>query len=278
MRIHSWVMQRIDAVAIFICAGAITAPSQSPPSSVARSGSCFLLLDTTSGQLTRDPGDICTTRLPPASTFKIPHALAALDSGVIKGTDEVIAYDGAPRDYEAWRRDHTLASAMRFSVLWYFQEIARRLGMGREEFYLRRLRYGNADPSSGLTTFWLGGSLRISPEEQLTFVRRLYYAELPVRESAMRMVREILVQPPGVVVNAMGEHPFDAPWPPNTLVSAKTGSASFDGTRAVRWIVGHVRRETRAWIFVSCVVGGGEVDPMAAIDLAARSLRKYGVL
>jgi beta-lactamase class D len=241
-------------------------------------GSCFLLLDTKEGTLKRDPADVCTARLPPASTFKIPHALAALESGVIKSADDVIAFDGRPHDYEAWRRDHTLATAMRYSVVWYFQEIAKRLGMDREEFYLRRLRYGNADPSSGLTTFWLGGSLRISPEEQLTFLRRLYYDELPLSERTMQAVREILIQPAGVIVNATGPHSFDAPWPSGTVVSAKTGSTSFGAGRAVRWLVGRVERERRAWIFVSCVTGATDLDAMAAVDLAAAELRANNVL
>jgi len=129
-------------------------------------GSCFLLLDARTSNLKRLLDDICSTRLPPASTFKIPHAIAALDSGVIKNADEVVAYDGSLQEYEAWRRDHTLRSAMRYSVVWYFQEIAKRLTMNREAFYLRRLCYGNADPSSDLTTFWLGGSLRISPSSR----------------------------------------------------------------------------------------------------------------
>ena len=237
-----------------------------------------MLLDTKTGGLTRDPADICTTRLPPASTFKIPHALAALDSGVLKDVNEVIPYDGTQYEYEVWRRDQTLASAMRYSAVWFFQRVAERLGTGREEFYLRRLRYGNADPSSGLTTFWLGESLRISPEEQLTFLRRLYYGELPVSDRAMSAVRDVLIQPPGVVVNATGEHPFDAPWPPATSVSAKTGSVSFQETHAVRWIVGRVERGPQAWIFVSCVTGAADLDAMAAVDLAARSLRLRHVL
>ena len=83
------------------------------------SGSCFLLLDAANGTVVRDPDAICEARVPPASTFKIPHAIAALDSGVVKGVDDVIAYDGSPRDYESWRHDHTLASAMRFSVVSY---------------------------------------------------------------------------------------------------------------------------------------------------------------
>jgi len=240
-------------------------------------GSCFLLLDENSGATARD-GDVCSTRLPPASTFKIPHAIAALDSGVIKGANEIIKYDGSPRDYEVWRRDHTLASAMRYSVVWYFQEIARRLGMDRERSYLQRLQYGNADPSSGLTTFWLGGSLRISPDEQLAFLRRLYSGTLPVAAPAMQTVREILVQKSGSVTNATGDHPFDAPWPAGTTLSAKTGSTSFERSRAVRWIVGRVERAGRAWLFVSCVTGPSDVDGMAAVDLAARALRGKGVL
>jgi len=242
------------------------------------SGSCFLLLDTHSGDFTRSPDQVCDTRLPPASTFKIPHAIAALESKVIKDANDVIPYDGTPREYETWRRDHTLASAMRYSVVWYFQAIATRLGPGGEDFYLRRLRYGNADPSSGLTTFWLGGSLRISPIEQMTFLRRLYYGELPVADRSMQIVRDILVQPANVVVNATGEHPFDAPWPAETVVSAKTGSTSFAPQRAVRWIVGHVKRDGRAWLFVSCVTGADDLDGNAAIDLAARELKAHKVL
>jgi beta-lactamase class D len=247
-----------------------------PPSPPA--GACFLLFDAANGTLLRNPEAVCDTRLPPASTFKIPHAIAALDSGVINSVDEVIKYDGAPRDYEASRRDHTLASAMRYSVVWYFQEIAKRLGMEREERYLRRLRYGNADPSSGLTTFWLGGSLLISPTEQITFLRRLYDAKLPVPDRVMKAVTDILIQPDGFVVNATGEHPFDAPWPSGTQLSAKTGSTTFGDHRAVRWIVGHVQRGGHAWIFVSCVTGADDIDGSAAIDLAARSLRQKGVL
>ena len=159
---------------------------------------CFLLYEVGKGEVRRRPADICTTRLLPASTFKIPHALAALDAGVVSGADEVIKYDGAPTTMEAWRHDHTLQTAMRDSVVWYFQHLARRLGMERERAYLRRFDYGNADPSSGLTTFWLGGSLQIRPEEQLRFMQRLYRDELPASPSAMRIVRQLIVQPPSL--------------------------------------------------------------------------------
>jgi beta-lactamase class D len=238
----------------------------SPPSS------CFLLFEIGVGEVRRLPSESCSTRITPASTFKIPHALTALDSGVLSGPNVAFGYDGATDVPETWKRDHTLATAMRYSVVWYFQRVAKMLGPDHEREYLVKLDYGNQDSSSSLTTFWLNESLKISPDEQERFLVRLYTDALPVSKEAMRTVREILVQPSGVVVNAWGEHPFDAPWPEGTVVSAKTGSGD-----NVRWLVGHVQRERREWVFVSCVVGAG-LDPLAAIDLAAKPLRAEHVL
>jgi beta-lactamase class D len=214
----------------------------------------------------------------PASTFKIAHALAALDAGVVRDENETIAYDGAEVPFDAWRRDHTLPSAIRYSVVWFFQRIAERLGMEREREYLRRFDFGNADPTSGLTTFWLGGSLVVSPEEELRFLLRLYQHDLPVAERASAIVRRILIQPSNVVVSALGEQPFGGPWPEGTILSAKTGRAKDASGQDVRWLVGHVERDGRAWVFVSCVVGDSDVSSSAAIDLAASSLRDAGVL
>jgi beta-lactamase class D len=242
------------------------------------SGSCFLLYEVGVGEVRRTPSAICTTRLLPASTFKVPHALAALDAGVLSGPDDPFAYDGARLPFESWRRDHTVRSAMRYSVVWYFQRVAEKLGMAREREYLKKFDYGNADPSSGLTTFWLGGSLQITPEEQLRFIRRLYSDELPASRTAHRIVRELLVQPQGVVTNATGEIPFAAPWPSGTVVSAKTGSGTDRSGATVRWIVGHVARGQRSWLFVSCVAGAETTPVLAAVDLAAASLQQNGVL
>ena len=244
----------------------------------ASTSSCFLLHETGKGEVRRRPAGLCTTRLLPASTFKIPHALAALDAGVVSGPDELMKYDGAPTTMEAWRHDHTLATAMRDSVVWYFQRIAQRLSMERERAYLRKFDYGNADPSSGLTTFWLGGSLQITPAEQLTFMQRLYADELPAKPAAMRAVRQLIVQPQGLITNALGRHPFAAPWPAGTTVSAKTGSGTDRSGKSVRWLVGHVARGERSWLFVSCVAGGEDTAALAAVDQAAAALREERIL
>jgi beta-lactamase class D len=245
----------------------------------AAADSCFLFYQVGAGELDADRSPLCDMRVSPASTFKIPHALAALDAGVVRGPQDTIRFGGGPANLpEAWRHDHTLATAIRYSVVWYFQRLAERLGMERERDYLRRLAYGNEDPGSGLTTFWNGGSLEISPREQERFLVRLYEDSLPVTKRAMTDVREMLVQLPNVVTNAMGAHPFDSPWPEGVTVSAKTGSTTDREGRGVRWIVGQVKRDGRAYLFVSCVVGAPDTPAGAAIDLAARELRRRGVL
>lgn len=259
-----------------------TAPTDAVGSihSARPSVSCFLLFQIGVGEVRRAPASGCAARVSPESTFKIPHALAALDSGVIEGPDTVLPYDGSPMTFPAWRRDHTLASAMRYSVVWYFQRIADLLGPAREREYLTRFGYGNEDASLPQRRFWLDGSLLISPDEQEHFLVRLYEDEgkLPVSEAAIHAVRESLVQPPGVIVNAAGEHRFANPWPVDAVVSAKTGSGTGARSGDVRWLVGHVRRGLQSWVFVSCVTGGRELDPLAAVSLAAKSLHAEQVL
>lgn len=241
-------------------------------------GACFLLYEAGVGEIARAPSDVCKTRITPASTFKIPHALIALDTGAASGPDDTLAWDGKGDWPESSRRAHTLASAIRNSVVWYFQKMAERIGEKQEKSYLGKFAYGNQDIDSGLTSFWLGGSLQITPEEQLAFLRKLYEGKLPVKFDSMSAVQAMLIQPPGAVVNALGEQPFAAPWPEDASVSAKTGSATDADGRAVRWLVGRIRRGSHSYIFVSCVIGGKDLDGNAAVELAAKSLRENAIL
>lgn len=252
--------------------------SQGAQGSAGGRGSCFLLYEMGVGQIRANPSTSCATRVSPQSTFKIPHALAAVDAGVIQDAGTLLKYDGRAVDQEIWRRDHTLATAMRYSVVWYFQEIAKRLGADRERAYLDALEYGNRDASSGLTTFWLGGSLAISPDEQQGFLLKLYAGRLPVKPRSLDIVRRLLIQPNGRVTNALGEHPFAQPWPKDAVVSAKTGAGSTGDGRAVRWLVGHVRRGPRSWIFVSNVVSDADLPALAAVQQAERALVDEGIL
>ncbi len=92
--------------------------------------------------------------------------MIGLESGVIPDADYVIKWDGTTYPIAAWNQDHTLRSAIKNSVVWYFQESARRVGHEKMQQYINLVGYGNRDISGSIDSFWLDGGLRISPDEQ----------------------------------------------------------------------------------------------------------------
>ena len=50
----------------------------------------------------------------PASTFKIPNSLIALETGVVADPDkDVFKWDGVKRSIEPWNKDHTMRTRVR---------------------------------------------------------------------------------------------------------------------------------------------------------------------
>lgn len=131
-------------------------------------------------------------RYTPASTFKIPHSLFALDAGLLKDEHQVIPWDRVKRPIESWNGDQTLRSSMRSSVVWVYERFAQELGSTREVAYMRSVGYGNA-LATGQTPFWVEGDLAISCAEQIAFLQRLYRNELPFRIEHQRLVKDVMV-------------------------------------------------------------------------------------
>ena len=108
----------------------------------------------------------------PASTFKIPNSIIALETGVVEDPDkDVFKWDGVTRSIEAWNKDHTLRSAIAVSAVPVYQEIARRIGAERMQKYVDLFDYGNRDIGGGIDQFWLTGNLRIDPDPADRFRR-----------------------------------------------------------------------------------------------------------
>lgn len=200
-------------------------------------------------------------RFSPASTFKIPNAVVAIDTGVVRDERQVFAWDGSPRAMATWRRDHTLRTAMKYSVVPVFQAIARQVGEARMQEYVTGFAYGNADIGGGIDRFWLDGKLAISPVEQIEFLRKLYDNALPASERSQRIVKDILV----------------CEATPDCVVRAKTG---YSGSREPRigWWVGWVERDDNVYFFAMNldITDPGRLDDRIAISKDI--LRAEGVL
>ena len=160
----------------------------------------------------------------PASTFKIPNSIIALETGVVADPDkDVFKWDGTTRSIEAWNRDHTLRSAIAASVVPVYQEIARKIGPERMQKYVDLLEYGNRNIGGGIDQFWLTGDLRIDPMQQVDFVDRLRRGVLPVSKRSQELVRDILP------VTKFG----------NATIRAKSGLLGAEaGKPSLGWMVG----------------------------------------
>ena len=88
----------------------------------------FVLLNGRTGEAIRFNEKRAGIRFPPCSTFKIPNSAIALETGVAPNADFVLPYDPALKQEGDWARDHSLRSAFKYSVVWYYQELARRAG------------------------------------------------------------------------------------------------------------------------------------------------------
>jgi beta-lactamase class D len=186
----------------------------------------------------------------PASTFKICNSLIGLETGVIKDENFVIKWDGVVRAVVEWNKDQDLKTAFKNSTVPYYQELARRVGGKRMKYWLDKSKYGNADTSGGIDRFWLTGGLRITPEQQINFLLRLYKNDLPFSMKSIDIVKKIMI----------------AQDTTGYVLRAKTGRGEQDD-KNVGWYVGYLETTTGTYFFATCIQ---TADPDIPVFLKAR--------
>jgi beta-lactamase class D len=221
---------------------------------------CFVLYDSQKDTYIRYNPKACAERFSPCSTFKIPHTMIALDTGVASGPDFSLPWDGVKRSIPAWNHDHTLRSAFQNSVVWFYQELARRIGPEREARYVSKFGYGNMDTSGGLTNFWLQSSLTVSADEQVGFLRRLWANGLPVSQDAQRMTREIME-----ISRNNGR-----------VLYGKTGTGGTTDAARLGWFVGCVQHGERTVFFAARITGERDASGKEARKIAEAVLENLG--
>nr|AIA10650.1 classD_beta_lactamase [uncultured bacterium] len=172
----------------------------------------------------------------PASTFKIFNSLVALETKVVADEYAVFKWDGQQRQVAAWNADTDMRNAFKNSTVWYYQEIARRVGGKRMNSWLNKAKYGNADTSGGIDAFWLTGGLRITPMEQIGLLRKLHDDKLPFSMRSMNIVKDIMI-----VKDTLGY-----------VLRAKAGLGK-QGNQYVGWYVGYITTRDNTYYFSNCV-------------------------
>ena len=228
----------------------------------------FVLLDGQTGAFTRWNAARADRRFAPCSTFKVPNTAILLETGAAADPDFVVKYDPALKaSREAWRRDHTLRTAYRESVLWYYHALSRKAGLTAETRLVKQFGYGNADTSGGVAgdrPFWIDGTLRISANEQVAFLKRLHDEQLGVSARTDALTKEIMI----------------AEQTPQGTLRAKTGACHPAGDAQVTlWYVGYVEKPAGVWYF-ALELGGKAYDPLMdqRVPKARAILADLGIL
>ncbi len=186
---------------------------------------CFILRDNNHEAVHFYNKDRCLERFSPASTFKIFNSMVALETAIAPDEQLVIKWDSVNRWNPDWNRDMNMREAFKLSNVGYYQELARRIGKDFMQHYLDTVKYGNARMGETVDQFWLNDTLQISADEQVGFIKRLYFAELPFSERTQRIVKSMMLQEET----------------PAYKLYYKTGWAKLP-TKQVLWVVGFVEK------------------------------------
>jgi beta-lactamase class D len=210
---------------------------------------CTVVADAGVGEILVRQGD-CGRRVTPASTFKIAISLMGYDSAFLKDAQSpVLPFREGYVDWGGadWRQPTDPARWIKYSVVWFSQQVTQSLGEARLQRYVDEFQYGNKDVSgdpgkhNGLTRSWIGSSLKISPLEQISFLEKVVNRQLPVTSRAFDTTSEITRV-------AMLPNGWD--------IHGKTGTGfddASDRTHAYGWFVGWASRGPRTLVFARLV-------------------------
>lgn len=161
----------------------------------------------------------------PASTFKIPNTLIALETGIVTDENSILRWDGAKRNSKHWEKDLSLKEAFRLSCVPCYQEIAGKIGLLRMQQYLRGFSYVGMDVrKETLQHFWLVGASKISAFQQVQFLRDFYNRKIQLSEHTYNTMRNVME------IEANSSYTW----------SGKTGWSTDHGDNG--WFVGYLRR------------------------------------
>lgn len=223
---------------------------------------CFTMLNNADGRVTVYNMKYDTMRFSPASTFKIFNSLVGLQTGIITDEKMQVKWDGIQRKNAAWNKDMDMTEAFKVSNVQYFQEVARRIGKDTMQQWIDSVGYGNRNINGPVDSFWLNNTLKISPDEQLGLVKKLYFDQLPFRKSVQQIIRDVMVQENNTAYQ----------------LSYKTGWGFAEDGKAIGWVVGWIEENKHVYFFVTFVKAPAADTDLSTLrlNITKAILKQYG--
>lgn len=221
----------------------------------------FVAFSPANGSMTVVNPERAQKRFIPASTFKIANSLIALETKTVADEHEIIPFGGKPQPVKIWQQDMSMRMAIKVSNVPVYQELARRIGVEKYEFWLGKLNYGNHQVGSDVETFWLKGPLKISAVEQAKFLAKLARNELPLSVRSQTIVSEITKLRSGKT----------------QTLHAKTGWSAAT-TPQIGWFVGWISSDSGVRTFALNIDIHSKADAKKRKPLALALLKKMQIL
>lgn len=195
----------------------------------------FVLYDATEDSWQIYNKEYATTRISPASTFKIYSALFSLETGVITPEQSLISWNGQNYMYDLWNTDQTLESAMQNSVTWYFQALDQQVTLASIKKYVREIGYGNQFVDGDVSSYWINSSLKISPVEQVEMLNKLYCNQFGFSPENIKALKDSICL-----------YSTD-----NGTLSGKTGTEEINGDNISGWFIGYIEQDNHTYFFAT---------------------------
>jgi len=228
------------------------------------SNGIFLLYDLKENKLIEYKGLQKDTMLIPASTFKIPNSLIGLETGAVKDELTEFQWNGKTYRNQSRNKEQNLIEACQNPTVLYFYELARKMGERHMRKFMAQFNYGNQNTGGRIDQFCSSGDLRISPLQQLDFLKGLWDEELKLSKKTIKTKnKEFLVEKRG-----------------ESTLYAKTGWGFTDGSD-VGWYMGVVENGNSTYLFVHVLVSKDsrlELFSEARKSIARKILAEKGIL
>lgn len=190
----------------------------------------FSFLNNQLGDITVYNMKLDTQRFSPGTSFKIVNTLIGIQTGNIENENTVI------RDSTDTSK-LTLSKAFKNSYVPYFQELAQKIGADSMKLWIDSISYGNKNINNPIDSFWLNDQLKISPDEQLGLMSKLYFQQLPFQKYAQQIVQDEMLQED------------------NTLykLSFTTGTGFDENENPIAWNLGWIEENRHVYFFVTFI-------------------------
>lgn len=195
---------------------------------------CFTMLNNANGEITVYNMNLDTSRYLPGATFKIVNALIALQTGVVTDTAMVIKKNNTDSSSE---KGNNIIEAFQIDGTPFFHETAKKIGRGTMQSWIDSLSYGNKNIQGPIDSFWFNNNLKISPDEQLGLLKKLYFDQLPFRKSVQQTVRDMMVQEDNSAYK----------------LSYRTGFGFTENKEQVGWVTGWIEENKHVYFFVTLI-------------------------